>query len=146
MQTHSITVNVSALSHDNRAAILALRDSLMAARDLAADFDAAGAVAATRAAYWLLAARAVLFARFPRRAAALDRASDKAQFHRLGGAQVRFDAAGYGFVLSATTAGTVYRVSPDLVCNCPAGEHRRACWHALAVAQARAQVETEAAA
>lgn len=59
----------------------------------------------------------------------------RAQSHWLAGARPQ-DTSRAWLVPSATNAGTVYRVSREgsvLVCDCPAAENERLCWHKVLV-------------
>lgn len=63
------------------------------------------------------------------------RAYVKAQSHWLRGARPQ-DTSRAWLVPSATAAGVVYRVSRQgevLVCDCPAAENERLCWHKVLV-------------
>lgn len=152
------------------ALAIELRNALMGARDLASDFDAAGAVALTRDLYWLLLAGAALATRpapagfapvavaelldfivdavdTARQAAAGSprwlRAIDSAYDYLLQQDVLSYDAAAHALrVESASEPGKVYESNGD--CQCRAAELGNPCWHRAAARLVRRAFELRA--
>lgn len=126
----------------------ALRDELLTRRDLAADFEGAGAGAlcfliTAAAAYKVGQARRKAAARRDPRTPRM-RAADKARALRAAGALVIFDGPA-ALVQSTSRAGVVHRVEAGR-CTCEAGQVGRPCWHVAAARQERkARAERRAA-
>lgn len=146
MHSQSITVRARDLTPAQLAEARQLRDWLMADRDLARDFDGAQAAAEalptwlalrTIAAVTLLAEQLAARVAAQKRAAARQRAADKASYLLAGGLVLRQVGAVW-LVPSATTTGTVYRVDGEH-CTCQAGQTDKPCWHVEAARQLEAQ-------